>query len=140
MNTLKNLTALTGRTLLVTIFLLAGLTKLSQYAGTQAYMASAGVPGGLLPLVIALEVGGSLAILTGLLTRPVAVLLAGFSLVSAALFHSNFQDQIQMLMFLKNVSMAGGFLFLALQGAGEWSVDAWLSRRPVSAASKLAHA
>lgn len=126
MNTLTKATHLTGRVLLVAIFLLSGLTKISQYAGTQAYMASAGVPGGLLPLVIALEVGGSLAIIAGFFTRPVAVLLAGFSLVSAALFHVNFQDQIQMIMFLKNVSMAGGFLMLAAQGAGDWSLDALL--------------
>src|SRR5512135_2719855 len=102
-------------------------------------MASAGVPGALLPLVLALEVGGSVAIIAGFLTRPVAVLLAGFSLISAALFHAHFQDQIQMIMFLKNLSMAGGFLFLALQGAGEWSVDARLNKsaRP---ASVIAHA
>ncbi|MFX6258397.1 DoxX family protein, partial [Acinetobacter baumannii] len=89
---------------------LSGLTKLSQYEGTQAYMASAGVPTALLPLVIALEIGGSLAVIAGFRTRLVAVLLAGVSLVSAVLFHAHFQDQIQMIMFLKNVSIAGGFL------------------------------
>lgn len=124
MKTLDHASSLAGRLLLVTLFLLSGLTKLSQYEGTQAYMASAGVPTALLPLVIALEIGGSLAVIAGFRTRLVAVLLAGFSLVSAVLFHAHFQDQIQMIMFLKNVSIAGGFLMLAAHGAGEWSLDA----------------
>ncbi len=115
---------LAGRILLALMFLLAGISKITGYAGTAAYMASAGVPGALLPLVIALEVGGALAIIVGFQTRLVALALAGFSIVAAALFHSNFADQMQMTMFLKNVSVAGGFLILAANGPGAWSLDA----------------
>ena len=114
---------LAGRILLALMFLLAGISKITGYAGTAAYMASAGVPGALLPLVIALEVGGALAIIVGFQTRLVALALAGFSVVAAALFHSNFADQMQMTMFLKNVSVAGGFLILAANGPGALSLD-----------------
>ena len=123
MTTVEKYSELLGRLLMVAIFLLSGLGKIGQYAGTQAYMAAAGVPGGLLPLVIAVEVGGALAILVGFKTRWAALGLAGFSLVSAALFHANFQDQIQMIMFLKNVAMTGGFLVLFANGPGPLSLD-----------------
>ncbi|WP_316399481.1 DoxX family protein [Bradyrhizobium sp. 33ap4] len=68
-------------------------------------------------------------LLVGLLIRPIALLLAGFSLVTAFIFHDQFADQIQMIMFLKNVAMAGGFLLLATHGARGFSVDALLVSR-----------
>jgi putative oxidoreductase len=86
-------------------------------------MSSSGVPGALLPLVVATEVLGALAIVLGWKTRIVAFLLGGFSLLSAFIFHSNFGDQMQMIMFLKNVSIAGGFLLLVAHGAGPLSID-----------------
>jgi putative oxidoreductase len=89
-----------------------------------------GVPGGLLPLVIALELGGGLAILGGAFTRWIALALAAFSLASAALFHADFGDAAQAINFWKNVAMAGGFLMLAAHGAGSFSLDqAWSKRR-----------
>lgn len=127
--TLHNGTELAGRTLLATLFLLSGFGKLSAYAATQGYMASAGVPGALLPLVIGLELVGSLAIIAGWHTRTVALVLAGFSVVSAAVFHNNFADQVQMIMFLKNLSIAGAFLLLAANGAGPLSIDARRAKR-----------
>jgi len=83
-----------------------------------------GVPGALLPLVIATELGGGLLIVLGLWTRLAALALAGFSLLAALLFHSNLGDQMQMILFLKNFAIAGGFLFLFAHGAGAWSLDA----------------
>ncbi|GAC1626632.1 MAG: DoxX family protein [Nevskia sp.] len=124
MNTLQKSAELVGRILLASLFLLAGLGKLGNYAGTAGYMASAGAPAALLPVVIALEVLGSIAIILGWRTRGVAVLLAGFSLLSALLFHNHFADQTQMIMFLKNVSIAGAFLMLFANGAGAYSLDA----------------
>ncbi len=112
-----------ARLLLASLFLVAGLSKIGQYAGTQAYMASVGLPGALLPLVVLLEVGGALALIVGFQVRWVALALALFSIVSALLFHFNFADQIQSLMFLKNLSIAGGLLVLATTGAGPWSID-----------------
>ena len=121
--TLRNATELSGRILLTSLFLLSGLGKITAYAATAGYMASVGVPGALLPLVIVTELLCSLAIILGWQTRVVSLLLAGFTLVTGALFHNNFADQIQMVMFLKNVSIAGALLMLAANGAGRLSLD-----------------
>ena len=118
-----NVAELLGRVFLAAIFLISGLNKIGASAGTAAYMASAGVPGALLPLVITTEVLGAIAIIVGWKTRITAFLLAGFSLLAAAIFHHNFADQIQTLMFLKDVAIAGGFLLLLVNGAGALSLD-----------------
>lgn len=120
---LKNTAELFGRVLIVGLFLLSGAGKITAYTATAGYMASVGVPGAVLPLVIATEVLGSLAIILGWKTRIVSVLMAGFTLLTAALFHNNFGDQVQMIMFLKNVSIAGAFLLLTVHGAGPISID-----------------
>jgi putative oxidoreductase len=120
---LASATELAGRILLASLFLLSGLSKLGAYSATAAYMSSVGVPGALLPAVIATETLGALAISFGWKTRVVAFLVAGFALLTALTFHRNFADQIQMIMFLKNVSIAGGFLLLVANGAGPLSID-----------------
>jgi putative oxidoreductase len=74
--------------------------------------------------VIALEVLGAVAVIVGWRTRLFAFLLAGFSVVSAVIFHRALGDQMQFIMFMKNLAMAGGFLFLVARGAGDWSLDA----------------
>jgi putative oxidoreductase len=125
---LTNLTEASGRVLLALLFLLAGVGKLGAYNATAAYMSSVGVPGRLLPAVIATELLGSLAIILGWKTRAVALLLAGFSVITALIFHRNFADQIQMIMFLKNISIAGGFLLLVANGAGPLSLDRRFAR------------
>lgn len=122
--TLKPYTDLIGRLLIALIFVGAGYSKIGGYAGTQAYMESMNVPGGLLPLVILVELGGGLAIVLGFLTRFAALGLAIFCVVSAFMFHANFADQTQQILFMKNLAMAGGFLFLVGNGAGPLSVDA----------------
>src|SRR5882762_6150907 len=76
-NTVQNVSELAGRILLAVLFLLSGLGKIGAYAGTAAYMSSLGVPAALLPIVIAAEVLGALAIIAGWKTRVTAVLLAG---------------------------------------------------------------
>ncbi|WP_020650702.1 DoxX family protein [Solimonas variicoloris] len=118
---------LAGRILIAALFVISGWGKISGYAGTQQYMAAMGVPGAILPLVIALELGGGLAIVLGLFTRPIALLLAGFSIVAAVLFHGA-PDQVNQIMFLKNFAIAGGFLFLVANGAGKLSVDQLLRK------------
>ena len=115
--------SLIARILLAHIFVMAGLSKIGGYAGTQGYMESVGVPGMLLPLVILVEVGAGLAILLGWQTRWASYALAGFSIVSAVIFHSNLADQMQMILFMKNFAMAGGLLLLAEHGAGAYSLD-----------------
>lgn len=128
--TTRTAAELAGRLFLVAIFLISGLGKIGAYSATAAHMSSFGVPGALLPLVIGFEVIGALAIIAGWQTRIVAFLLTGFTLVAAAIFHSNFVDQVQVIHFLKNLSIAGGFMLLVANGAGALSVDA--RRRPIA--------
>lgn len=126
---MKDFVVLLGRIGLALIFVLAGWDKLQNYDATAQYMASTGVPGGLLPLVILAELGGGLAILTGTLTLWAGLGLALFSLVTAFLFHHVPGDQNQSIHFMKNIAMAGGLLVLAAQGPGAYSVDARRSKR-----------
>lgn len=128
MTPLNHASNLTGRTLIAAIFLISGIGKIAGYSGTVAYMESVGVPGALLLPTIVLEIGGALAIIAGWFTKPVALALAAFSLLAGILFHGNFADPMQQIMFLKNVAIAGGFLFLAANGAGAWSLDARRAR------------
>jgi len=120
---------LIGRILLAHIFVLAGISKITAYAATQGYMNAMGVPGMLLPLVILLELGGGLALVFGLQTRFVAAALGAFCIATAAIFHSNLADQTQMIMFMKNIAITGGLLYVVAFGAGALSVDAWLAKR-----------
>ena len=133
---MDKVTILIGRLLMAQIFLIAGLGKIGNYAGTQAYMDAMGVPGMLLPLVILLEVGGGLALLLGWQTRWAVWALAGFSVIAAAIFHSNFGDQMQMIMFMKNLAIAGGLLVLSVHGAGAYSLDRFFSRSDTGASYK----
>jgi len=121
---------LAGRVLLALIFVLSGLGKISNPTGTMQYMQAVGIPGVLLWPTIALEVLGGIAIVAGYRTRLTALALAGFCVVSALLFHRQLGDQMQMIMFLKNLAIAGGFLVLASSGATAYALD-----RPGSAPS-----
>lgn len=123
MDKLQELSAPIGRLLLSMIFIFSGFTKITGYAATQGYMESMGVPGMLLPLVIAVELLGGIAILLGFKARLVAILMAGFSIVSALLFHQFWIDESQMNSFMKNIAMAGGFLMIFTHGPGAYSID-----------------
>ena len=123
MDKLQELSAPIGRLFLSMIFIFSGFTKITGYAATQGYMESMGVPGMLLPLVIAVELLGGIAILLGFKARLVAILMAGFSIVSALLFHQFWIDESQMNPFMKNIAMAGGFLMIFAHGAGAYSID-----------------
>jgi putative oxidoreductase len=116
------LISLVARVLLSAIFITAGYQKIGGYDGTLQYMASQGVPGFMLPAVIALELGGGLAILFGLFSRWAALGLAIFSVVAALIFHTNFADQMQAVSFMKNLAIAGGLLLLYANGPGAWAV------------------
>ena len=117
---------LIDRILLAIIFILAGLNKFGNIAGTAGYIGSVGLPlGTLLAWGTAIfEVVAGIAILIGFQTKLVSYALAAFCMVSAALFHNNFGDQIQFILFMKNLAMAGGFLALSVSGTGGLSVDA----------------
>ena len=123
MDKLQELSAPIGRLFLSMIFIFSGFTKITGYAATQGYMEAMGVPGMLLPLVIAVELLGGIAILLGFKARLVAIVMAGFSVVSALLFHQFWIDESQMNPFMKNIAMAGGFLMIFAHGAGAYSID-----------------
>ncbi|MES2919817.1 MAG: DoxX family protein [Pseudomonadota bacterium] len=110
-----------ARLLMAWIFIGAGLSKTGAgYAGTAGYMASVGLPAALLPLVIALEIGGGLALVLGFQARLAALALAVFSIASGFIFHGTPDQQI---MLLKNLAMAGGLLAFTVFGAGRLSLD-----------------
>lgn len=111
------------------IFIISGIGKIGAFAPTQAYMEAFGLPGMLLLPTIVFEIGAGVALLAGIGVRAVAFLLAGFSLVTALVFHHDFADQIQQIMFLKNLAMAGGLLLLTKTGAPGWSIDGFRSRQ-----------
>lgn len=141
-SSIQTLAAPVGRILLALIFIVAGLQKISGYAGTQGYMEAMGVPGAMLPLVIALEVLGGLALAVGWNARIAALLLGGFSVISGILFHlvpsfgmEGMEAQAQTISFMKNLSIAGGMGMIVALGAGAWSLDnrGAPAGRPVSA-------
>ncbi len=120
---------LLGRIMLALIFILAGLGKIRDPAGTIGYMQSVGLPGVLLWPTIALEVLGGLALAVGHHTRAAPFALAVFSVVAACIFHHNFADQLQLIMFLKDIAIAGGLLLLALGGKTAYCIDSYIDNR-----------
>jgi putative oxidoreductase len=120
--------SLVARILLAWIFIVSGWGKVSDYAGTVGYMQAMGVSAALLPLVIFAELGGGLAILFGFQARVAALGLAVFSLLTAFLFHSA-NDMNNAINFMKNLGLAGGFLALALLGAGKLSIDYLIEKK-----------
>jgi putative oxidoreductase len=122
MSGIYKISGLLGRILISFMFLQSGINKIGGYKATLGYMESKGVPGMLLPLVIFLESAGAIAIIVGWQTRLFAFALAGFCILSALLFHMDFSNQVQTIMFMKNLAIAGGFLVLFAHGAGELSL------------------
>jgi len=120
----NGLIQLAGRIMLALIFVLAGIGKITDPAGTIGYMQSMGVPGVLLWPTIALEVLGGLALALGYKTNWVALALAIFTVAAAWIFHKNFSDQMQTIMFLKDIAIAGGLLSLAAGTTTAYSLDA----------------
>lgn len=129
MKKLEDIGFLVARILMPILFIVAGWGKITGYAGTQQYMEAMGVPGFFLPLTILLEFGGGLAILFGFLTRFTALFTAAFTLLTAFIFHTNFGDGANALMFMKNLSIAGGYLLLGLVGPGAYSIDRLLGKK-----------
>ena len=131
MNALQNPFALLARLLLAALFLPAGISKISGFAGTAGYIGSVGLP---MPelgaaIAIAVEVLGGIALIIGLGTRWAALALAVFTLVASFFFHAYWampaeQQMMQQLMFMKNIGVVGGLLALAAFGAGAFSLDA----------------
>jgi putative oxidoreductase len=123
-STLMEAAAFAGRLLLAAIFLHEAWSKLTAYPAALAYMQAFGVPGLLLPFAIAVELGCGVLIVAGYHTRIAALLLAGFCLATAVLFHGRLGDRNQLLHFEKDIAIAGGLLVLFAHGAGTWALEA----------------
>ena len=117
---------LAGRILMAAIFVMSGIGKIANPSGTLGYINAMGLPFPELALAgaIGIEVVGGLLLIAGLYTRPVALALAAFSIVTGLVFHSAITDQNQMIHLMKNLAMAGGLLQIAAFGAGSLSLDA----------------
>jgi putative oxidoreductase len=133
----ENAVALISRILMCLLFVLGGWGKLTGAAATQAMFAKQGLPmvEAAWALAVCVELGGGLALLIGLFTRPIALILAVWCVITALIAHTNLADRGQEINFFKNMAMTGGLLYVVLFGARAWSVDAWrLGRRRMVAA------
>lgn len=122
-NTLEALAGLTGRLMLAAIFVISGYDKVTHYGDTIEYMRSAGLPGFLLPAAIVVELGGSLLVVVGWKTFWASMALAIFTMLAALFFHLHPGNENQMIHFMKNIAIAGGFVILSRAGPGAWSID-----------------
>ena len=112
-----------GRIFLSAIFLINGVGKIFHFEGTIQYMENFNVPGNLIIPAIIVEILFPILLIIGYQTRFSALVLSLFTLILAVIFHTNFSDQIQLISFLKNIAIAGGFLIILVNGAGKYSVD-----------------
>tara|TARA_E500000178_G_scaffold165659_1_gene165061 strand:- start:26 stop:412 length:387 start_codon:yes stop_codon:yes gene_type:complete len=120
---MANLIDLVGRILISALFLISAYDKIFSIDGSMSWMEGFGVPGLLLYPAIALEIILPFFIIIGYQARIAAGLLAIFCLATAFIFHLNFIDPMQKISFLKNIGLAGGFLFILANGTKEWAID-----------------
>ncbi|MFM0007802.1 DoxX family protein [Paraburkholderia dipogonis] len=129
MNTSTSSAATLGRILMSSLFLMSGVGKLTDPVGTQAYIASKALPWPEAAYVIAvvIELGFGTALVLGYRTRIVAAVMAIFTLATGLTFHDNFADPKQLISFMKNIAITGGFLQVIVWGAGSLSLDAFIA-------------
>ena len=120
---MTNLLDLVARIFISLIFLLSGINKIGNYEGTVGWMESLGMPGIFLIPAIILEIVAPILIMVGYKVKISAALLSVFCVATAIIFHSDFSDQMQFISFMKNIGLAGGFLFIVVNGAKDFSLD-----------------
>jgi putative oxidoreductase len=120
---MNNILDLSGRIFISLIFLLSGINKIGNYEGTIGWMESLGMPGIFLIPAIILEIGASILIMVGYKVKISAALLSMFCIATAIIFHNDFSNQMQFISFMKNIALAGGFLFIVVNGAKDFSLD-----------------
>ena len=120
---MTNIFDLIGRVFISLVFLLSGFNKISNYEGTVTWMESLGMPGLFLIPAIILEIGAPILIIIGYKVKISAGLLGLFCIATAFIFHNDFSNQMQFISFMKNIGLAGGFLFLVINGAKNFSLD-----------------
>ena len=124
---MTNILDLIGRIFISLIFLLSGFSKINNYEGTVGWMESLGVPGIFLIPAIVLEIIAPIFIIIGYKVKISATLLSLFCIATAFIFHNDFSNQMEFISFMKNIGLAGGFLFLAVNGTKDFSLDKKLS-------------
>ena len=125
---MANVLDLLGRILISTLFLLNGVFKISNYDGTISWIESFGMPGILIIPAIILEVIGPILIILGYKAKIAAGFLSLFCILTAIIFHNDFSDQMQFTSFLKNIALAGGFLFIVVNGTKDLSIEKKISK------------
>ena len=120
---MTNILDLFARILISTLFLINGIFKITNYDGTVDWMEGYGVPGILIIPAIMIEILGPILIIVGYQTKITAAFLSLFCLLTAIIFHNEFSNQMQLTSFLKNIALAGGFLFLVINGSKKFSID-----------------
>ena len=124
---MTNILDLIGRVFISLIFLLSGFSKIGNYEGTVGWMESLGMPGFFLIPTILLEIVAPIFIIVGYKVKISATLLSLFCIATAIIFHTDFTNQMELISFMKNIGLAGGFLFLVVNGAKDFSLDKKLS-------------
>ena len=125
---MTNFLDLLGRILISTLFFLNGIFKINNYDGTVEWMESFSMPGTLIIPAIILEIVAPILIIIGYQAKLAAGLLSLFCLITAFIFHNDFSDQVQFTSFLKNIALAGGFLFILVNGTKDFSLDRKLNK------------
>ena len=120
---MTNILDLVARILISALFLLNGVFKISNYDGTVGWMEGFGIPGILIIPAIILEIVGPILIILGYKAKIAAGFLSLFCITTAVIFHNDFSDQMQLGSFLKNIALAGGFLFIFINGTKDFSLD-----------------
>ena len=120
---MTNILDLFARILISTLFLINGIFKITNYDGTVGWMEGYGVPGIFIIPAIIIEILGPILIIVGYQTKITAAFLSLFCLATAIIFHNDFSNQMQLTSFLKNIAIAGGFLFLVINGSKKFSLD-----------------
>ena len=120
---MTNILDLVARILISALFLLNGIFKISNYDGTVGWMEGFGIPGILIIPAIILEIVGPILIILGYKGKIAAGLLSLFCIATAVIFHNDFSDQLQLGSFLKNIALAGGFIFIFINGTKDFSLD-----------------
>ena len=125
---MTNILDLTGRVFISLVFLLSGINKIGNYEGSVGWMETFRMPGIFLIPAIILEIVAPILIIIGYKVKIAAALLSVFCIATALIFHTDFSNQMQFVSFMKNISIAGGFLFLVINDTKDFSLQRKLSK------------
>ena len=125
---MTNILDLTGRVFISLVFLLSGINKIGNYEGSVGWMETFGMPGIFLIPAIILEIVAPILIIIGFKVKIAAALLSVFCIATALIFHTDFSNQMQFVSFMKNIALAGGFLFLVINDTKDFSLERKLSK------------